>query len=153
VSGKLFHGSRCDSLQPGDIIEPRSKSFAHASRQLFTARVFGTKGAVYEVEAIGETVERPMKYDNDEGHREVLCEAGFRVVRLVPADEHDPDDHRGNALREWGYASIEEWAEDSDFELIDHEWFNEDGDPVNIAVELDGAIESSSYDNDESEQT
>lgn len=145
----LYHGSRTAELKPGDIIEPRytkgykNNPVAFASRMLYTARVFGKKGATYEVEPIdhSDIWDQRMPYDNDEGHMEVLSYTGFRVVRLVPDDEYDPWDIIGNYLKESGYESVEAWAEDSDFYCEDNEWFNEDGDPVNINIEILGAIE------------
>lgn len=84
----LFHGTLA-TLQPGDIIEPRSKNVAHATELVVTARVFG--GNVYAVEPVDPEVtwRRQMKHTGDEVHHEVLSEAGFRVVELLPPDRTD----------------------------------------------------------------
>jgi hypothetical protein len=80
----LYHGTT-HVFEPGEIIAPRSKKVAHATRSMDTAQVFGEGGHVYEVEALdpARTWERQMKYTEDEVHFEVLSEEGFRVLALA----------------------------------------------------------------------
>ena len=74
----LYHGTQAD-FSPGDVIEPKSAGYAHATPHRHTAQVFGPK--VYEVEAIGEYADRKMRYTGNETHYERLSPGGFRVVR------------------------------------------------------------------------
>lgn len=148
ADGPLFHGSKA-LLGVGTVIEPRSRSYAFASRSLATARVFGPW--VYEVAALGPVVERAMPYTGDEDHREVICDAGFVIVRDVLPDEvpmtEEPADVIARFLAEGGYESIEAWALDSDYVLVHDDaepcWVDEDDRPVNIPDCLLAAIDAS----------
>ncbi len=77
----LFHGSRA-VLQPGEVVEPRSKSIAHATPDIGLAKSFSDDGNLYEVEPVNHdtTWSRTMKFG---GGTETVSVDGFRVVRRL----------------------------------------------------------------------
>lgn len=103
-STPLFHGSEQD-FAPGDVIEPRSKHWAHATPHLHTAKVFGSK--VYEVEAVNpsDTWDRRMKNTGNEAHFERLSASGFRVVGAVPKSKKAKEAYQQRAVDAYG-----DWA-------------------------------------------
>jgi len=113
--GPLFHGSDHE-FAPGDVIEPKTKSYAHATPDLRTARVFGEH--VYEVEPINtdETWTRTMKYMKRGVHFETLG-PGFRVKDgPIPKNRKQSayEDRPGSALyhnvdRGWSYDDENGW--------------------------------------------
>lgn len=103
--GPLFHGTSA-SLNPGDVVAPRTKSIAHAAPSLITARVFaGKAGSVYEVEPVdrSDVWSRQMKYTGNEHHDEALSPSGFRVVAKVPKSRRDShyDDRRVSGVQQY----------------------------------------------------
>lgn len=102
----LFHGSEQD-FSPGDVIEPRSKDYAHATTGLHTARVFGSK--VYEVEPVdpNSVWDRKMKHTGGETHYERLSESGYRVKGVVPKSR------KPSYYREQSAQAYERWAQET----------------------------------------
>lgn len=119
--GPLFHGTK-NELAPGDVIEPRSKKWAHATPSLRTARVFGQN--VYEVEPVDphETWTDRMPHTGYEYHWETLG-PGFKVVggpvhknRTEASYRNRPGDpHLHNLKLGWSYdKDNDKWDHDPD---------------------------------------
>lgn len=73
------------------------------------------------------------------------------MMKRLAADLPEPTSPYGNETSSalaWvineGYASLEEWMEDSGYELDDdgETWLNEHGDPVDMMGTVEGAMES-----------
>lgn len=92
----LFHGSP-HPFTVGDVIEPRNKHrfgiVAFATPGIHTAKAFAKQtrlagpGSVFQVEPVDPsepTVYNPEQMRNaPEGHKEVISEKGFKVVKEV----------------------------------------------------------------------